>query len=234
MKRIVITGANRGLGLAYTTQLLEAGNRVFGTVRVSSNTESLEELKVAYPEQLTIHSADITSSQGIDALFQAIVQETAGLELLFNNAGILTHDQTLESVEHNDLRENFMINAVAPVMLTQKLLPLLKKGSSPIVINISSSFASLNLKNNDMPTRYSYSMSKAALNMFTKTLAGELEADGITVVSIHPGWVRTGIGGPDARFSPEESARAVLQTVEQLTLAQTGKYLAWDGREIGW
>lgn len=77
-------------------------------------------------------------------------------------------------------------------------------------------------------------MSKAALTMFTKTLAGELEPAGITVVAIHPGWTRTGIGGPDARFSPEESARAVVHTITQLTPAQTGSFLAWDGTSIPW
>lgn len=232
--KILITGGNRGLGLAYTRQCLEDGDQVYATLRETSDAQNLNLLKQKYPDQLFIYKTNLSSEDDIEILVQSVYRDTNQLDVLINNAGMLTEDNAIESVSLNNLRNNFAINAAIPVILVQKFLPLLKNSADGKVINISSSFASISLKNEAMPARYGYSMSKAALNMFTRSLAAELKDDGVSVVSIHPGWVRTDLGGPQARFSPEESARSVLQTIRHLSADQSGQFLTWDGREISW
>jgi len=231
MGKYFITGVNRGLGLAYAKEAVAAGHHVLGTMRPESDGAEIEELQSAHPDHVTLYISNLDSNESLHSLAQSVSSGTDRIDVLINNAGVMADDETIQSVQMDDLVENYRVNAVLPVLLTQVLLPLLK-GSK--VINISSSFASIGLKSGQMPPRYSYSMSKAALNMFTKTLAGELSADSTIVVAIHPGWVRTGIGGPEASLSPKESAEAVLQTIDQLTLEQSGAYLTWDGRDIIW
>ncbi|MEM7734391.1 MAG: SDR family oxidoreductase [Deinococcota bacterium] len=231
MKTYLITGINRGLGFAYTRQLLAEGHNVFGTARAASDKTALQELTARYPEQLKLYINELASAEDARELARALAADTDKLDVLINNAGMLTDGETIQTLNSKDLTQNYHVNTVMPVMLVQALLPLLNSG---IIVNISSSFASIGLKNGDMPPRYSYAMSKAALNMFTKTLALELVAESTIVVAIHPGWVRTDLGGPDARFSPEESAEAVLTTISQLTPDQSGMYLTWHGREIQW
>ena len=230
--RVLITGGNRGLGLAYARQCLDEGDQVYATLRETSDAQNLNLLKRKFPDQLFIYNANLSSEEDIEVLVHSVSKDTNQLDVLINNAGMLTEDNAIESVTLNNLLDNFAINAAMPVILVQKFLPLLKNSPDGKVINISSSFASISLKNEAMPARYGYSMSKAALNMFTKSLAAEL--DNISVVSIHPGWVRTDLGGPQARFSPEESARSVLQTIKHLSADQSGQFLTWDGREISW
>ncbi|NJM04999.1 SDR family NAD(P)-dependent oxidoreductase [Candidatus Gracilibacteria bacterium] len=170
----------------------------------------------------------------IEALPMVVADTISGLDLLINNAGILTDHETIANVRASDLQAHFMVNTIAPVLLVQALLPLLHQGQRPTIVNISSSFASIGRKSAAMPLRYSYAMSKAALNMFSKTLAGELAVQGIIVAAIHPGWTRTRIGGNEAQFQPAESATAVLATIDQLSMEQTGRFLTWDGRELAW
>ena len=233
MKSVVITGANRGLGLALAAAYATRSYRVFAVCRPGSDQAALCSLAASADGRVSICELDVREHHALPALVETIRQHTLGIDLLINNAGILTDHETIASVRAEDLLEHYRVNTIAPVMLTQHLLPLLQAGQAPVVVNIASSFASITNKSVMMPPRYSYSMSKAALNMFTKTLAAELAA-GVTVVAIHPGWTRTGIGGPEARFSPEESAEAVAHTVAQLTPAHSGSFLAWDGKVIPW
>jgi NAD(P)-dependent dehydrogenase (short-subunit alcohol dehydrogenase family) len=234
MRRVVVTGANRGLGLAFTAALLARGDLVCAVCRPGADFNSLDALAASAGARLRQFPLDMRASETFPALYEAVQSQLEGLDLLINNAGILTDHETLSNVQLDSLLENYRVNTVAPLLLTQQLLPLLQRGRQPLIVNISSSFASIGRKTAAMPARYSYSMSKAALNMFTKTAAGELAPLGIAVVALHPGWTRTRIGGAEARFSPEEAAQAALQTLDQLTPAQSGSYLTWDGKELPW
>ncbi len=111
---------------------------------------------------------------------------------------------------------------------------MIERGTDPILVNISSSFASIELKRSEMPSRYAYSMSNSALDMFTKALAAELSASVATVVAIQPGWVQTNIGGPDAALTPEASAAAMVSTINELTSDSHGSFITWDGRPLPW
>lgn len=174
MQSIVITGANRGLGLALTAEFVTRKGQVFAVCRPGSDHAALRSLEEQADGRMIVCELDVREPHRMPALVETIHQHARGLGLLINNAGILTDHETIASVRPEDLLENYRVNTVAPVMLTQHLLPLLHNGQHPAVVNIASSFALLANKSAGMPPRYSYAMSKAALNMFTKTLAGEL------------------------------------------------------------
>ena len=233
MKRVLITGGNRGLGLALATQLLAEGNRVFVTCRATADQTALQALVGRYGEALSILPLDVQKTAGMAEVVSAVLAHTNALDWLINNAGVMSND-SLATVQEADLHQAFAINAIAPLLLTQALLPLLQEGTNPLVLNISSSFGSIGRKQAGMPLRYSYSMSKAALNMFTKTAANELRPLGIAVFAVHPGWVQTDMGGPSARLTPTEAAQTLLHTVNQLTLAESGHYLTENGQPIEW
>lgn len=224
-RTIIITGANRGIGLALASVYARRGDSVHGVVRESSDTNRLDELGVE------VHRADITSAESLESLRQNI---GGAVDLLFNNAGIMAERGSIADIGADNLMDHYTINAVAPVLVTQAMLPLLVAAECAIVVNMSSSFASLELKSANMPQRYSYSMSKAALNMFTKTLAFEVADSGVAVVALHPGWTRTDLGGPNAELTPEESAAAMVETLDSLTSDQSGQFLSWTGRSLPW
>ncbi|MEM9132239.1 MAG: SDR family oxidoreductase [Actinomycetota bacterium] len=232
-KTFVITGANRGLGLAYTRSLLQRGERVIVTVRTGSDAQALEEVAATSASSLTILESHLDTDSAIEKLGSDVRAATDHIDVLINNAGMLTED-SIDAVRFDDVLANFHVNAAVPVVVVQQLLPLLRAAESGTVVNISSSFASISRKQHGMPTRYAYSMSKAALNMFTRTLAAELHDGPITVVSIHPGWVRTDLGGPEAQLDPAEAADAVLDTINTLEPSHHGSFLLWDGRTFDW
>lgn len=234
MKNILITGGNRGIGLALVENLLSAGNHVFATRRANSAVDHLNELQQAYPERLVLVELNVVDNSQIAAAAKTIGQQTDGLDMLINNAGVLNENNAISTVPYQDVIDSFNINAAAPLMITQHFLPLLKAATASRIINISSSFASLGLRREGMPPRYDYSLSKAALNMLSRALAFELQPDGIIVAAIHPGWVQTDLGGPNAQLTPQESAAGILKTADALTPEQTGMFFAWNGRELAW
>lgn len=143
MQSIVITGANRGLGLALTAASLARTSRVFAVCRPGSDQAALRALPAQAGSQLIVCELDVTEYHRMPALAEMIRQHTSGLDLLINNAGILTDHETIASVRPEELLENYRVNTIAPVMLTQQLLPLLQQGTRPTIVNIASSFASI-------------------------------------------------------------------------------------------
>ncbi|MEM8534488.1 MAG: SDR family oxidoreductase [Chloroflexota bacterium] len=234
MRRYLITGSNRGIGLELTKQLVEQGHRVFATCRVPAQSESLQQLAAQYSDQLTVIALDVTDPTSIEEAHTILSQHTDALDVLINNAGILSDGDSIETLQSEVMMQNFAVNTIAPAMLVQRFLGLLERGGDPLVVNMSSSFASIGLKSEKMPPRYSYSMSKAALNMLSKTMALELKPLNITVIALHPGWVRTDLGGSNAHLSPSESVEGILQVMEKLSLDDAGKYLTWQGSEMPW
>lgn len=234
MQTILLTGANRGIGLACVACLLAVERRVFATVRPEADCTALTALQVAYPERLTCLTLELSDPRSIAALPQLLAEHTAHLDLLINNAGTMTDHETVATVKAADLLGHYAVNAVAPLLCAQAVLPFLQRGTRPAIVNVSSSFASIGRKSAAMPARYSYAMSKAALNMASKTLALELAPLNIIVAAIHPGWTRTQIGGADASFSPEEAAQRLIQSIDRLTPADTGCFRSSDGIDLPW
>ena len=234
MRRYLLTGSNRGIGLELTKQLVVQGHRVFATCRAPAQSAELEQLAAQHNGQLTVIALDVTDPASIEEAHSILLKHTDALDVLINNAGILDDGDSIETLQAEAIMQNFAVNTIAPAMIVQRFLGLLKRGSDPLVVNMSSSFASIGLKSEKMPPRYSYSMSKAALNMLSKTMALELKPLNITVIALHPGWVRTDLGGPDARLAPSESVEGILQVMEKLSLDDAGKYLTWQGSEMPW
>jgi NAD(P)-dependent dehydrogenase (short-subunit alcohol dehydrogenase family) len=233
MKNILITGANRGIGLEMTRQLLQRGDRVIATCRQPSKAIELQALDDQFPEQLIILPLDVTNPTSIQAAYNAAQRIVTGLDMLINNAGFLDGQETLDTFDPDVMQLTFDINATGVMRVTTQFLPLLRQGEQAKLINITSQLGSLQAMKSNWG-RYSYNSSKAALNMITRMLAFDLKADGITIICIHPGWVQTDMGGASADITPSESAAGILTVANKITLDQTGRFYTYAGYEHLW
>lgn len=232
MQRCLVTGANRGLGLAFVTQLLERGARVLACCRDPAAARVLDALAAAHGDRLVIHALDVADAAAIDKLPQAAAKHLQRIDLLVNNAGVLVSGERFGNVKAESLAESFAVNASAPLLITQALAPLLALGNKPRVLCITSQLGSI-AQSASFRT-VSYAMSKAALNMAVKRLAAELAPRGILVLAAHPGWVKTGMGGTGATLAPADSAHALLALIEHAQMQDAGKFLAYDGAGLPW
>ncbi len=219
-KTAVITGANRGIGLAMAQQLVKQGWDIIGICRTDS--EELEEIA-----SMVISGIDVTDADQIDQV-KMIIGKTK-IDLLINNAGLL-QDEQLGSIEADSLRTQFEINAIAPLMVTEALLPNLRSGSK--VALITSRMGSI--ADNDSGGRYGYRASKAALNAFGKSLAVDLEPKGIAVALLHPGYVQTRMVNFGGHITPDESAEGLLARISELSLDNTGTFWHSNGEILPW
>lgn len=233
MKNILITGANRGIGLEMTRQLLSQGERLIATCRQPMKADALQSLDEQFPEQLTILPIEVTHNGSIQAAFNASQRIVTHLDVLINNAGILDGDETLATFDPDVMQHTFNVNATGSMRVVTQFLPLLQKGEGSKIINITSQLGSLQAMTRNWG-RLSYNSSKAALNMLTRMLALELKNEGIAVICVHPGWVQTDMGGTDADITPTESAAGILSVIEHLTLDHTGKFYTYAGEEHLW
>jgi len=236
MQNILVTGANRGIGLALTRRFLELGQRVFAGVRKPQSADPLSDLPPELRERLTIVGLDVTSDESVREAAARVESFTPRLDVLVNMAGVSPspHDARLEAVDLAKCREAYEINVLGPLRTAQSFAPLLRAAASAKhpsrLVNVSSGVASMAGKDNGM--FYAYCVSKTALNMLSLTQSFDLKSDHVCVVALDPGWVRTDLGGPNAHLAPDESARPCADLILGLTLAQTGKFLHYSGTEI--
>ncbi|MGM0616486.1 MAG: SDR family oxidoreductase [Pseudomonadota bacterium] len=217
---VLVTGANRGVGLALAEQYHKAGWRVIGACRESSDDLQAVADKV-------IDRIDVTQADSVATLAHALKGET--LDLLINNAGLL-QDESLGSLDFDSIRTQMEINAYAPLRVCETLLPHLKSGSK--IANITSRMGSI--ADNDSGGRYGYRASKAALNAFGKSLAMDLKPKGIAVAQLHPGYVKTRMVNFGGVISPEEAAAGIVARIDALTLDNTGGFWHSNGEELPW
>lgn len=228
METIVITGANRGIGLELTRLFLQAGKRVIAGCRQLDKAEALRKL----PGQLEIVHLDVADAASVTAFCKRL--DGQALDVLINNAGVWGGPrQDSDDMDYAEWLRTFEINTVAPYRLATTLLSNLKLGKRPRIVTVSSQMGSLSLKGMGID-RYIYCSSKATVNKVMKVLAEELEDDGIIVCLVHPGWVRTDMGGAHADLSVEESGGGLFTLIDGLTLAQSGHFWRWDGSEHPW
>lgn len=221
---VLITGAMRGLGRVMAQQYAAAGRRVIACGRAM--TPAAEDGIV--PETL-----DVADPASILDLARRL--DGMPIDVLINNAGIRGDTGGLQSLEPDDFLEVMRINTLGPLLVTRALLPNLLSGKRKIVANISSragSIAEGTLDDDDGD--YAYRCSKASLNMATVKLAQDLRADGITVVSLHPGWVKTDMGGDDAVVPVADSATGLRRIIDGATLADSAGFRAFDGQAVSW
>ena len=230
--RIFITGTNRGIGLELVSRYLERGDQVFAACRVPDEAAELQKLKTKYSDYLTIIKLEVTSQEEIEAAGELVEESVDGLDLLINNAGMYNQGEKLGNLDPDSLQHVFSVNAFAPLMVAQRFNDLLKKGENSKLVNVSSRMGSLTHKTGG--GEYSYTSSKAALNMFSRALAFDLKSDGITTVTIHPGWVQTDMGGEEAAITVQKSGEGIMQLIDDLTLSDSGRFLSWEGEELPW
>jgi NAD(P)-dependent dehydrogenase (short-subunit alcohol dehydrogenase family) len=220
----IVTGANRGIGLEFAKQLKAAGHEVVGTARNPEEAKELAALGVR------VMQLDVTDAASVGRLAEAL--KGTPVEILVNNAGVTGGGSTIESMDIEAARRAFEVNAIGPMRVTQALLPNLKAGSRRLVVSISSRLGSI--EKNDSGGYAGYRESKAALNMFMRSLSVEMRSSDFICIAMSPGWVRTDMGGSSATLSPEESVSGMVRTLSALTPKDSGRYLSYDGTELPW
>lgn len=232
MLRVFITGANRGIGLGLVRQCLQRGDRVFAGCRNPEQATELNRLRGQHGDQLTVLPLDVTDQSAIETAATTVKELVDGLDLLVNNAGVGGGEDPFGQLAEAGLIDTFRVNAAAPILLAQAMLPLLKKGQRPVIASVTSRMGSI--ADNGSGGYYAYRASKAALNMLHKSLAVDLDKQGIITVVLHPGWVRTDMGGQGGRLSIDESVAGLLKVVDGLTQTDSGRFFDWRGKEVPW
>jgi len=246
-KNIVITGGNRGIGLELVKQTLTRfkPENLIVTYR---NPEASKELLTLASKNNTVHPLmlDVRATGKYDELVTKVdtITKGAGVNLLINNSGVLKPGSNINDLNKDDLMYHFEINTVAPMMLSKAFLPLLEKASNQarkdgvapgiaraVILNISSGLGSIGMT---FPASLAYKTSKTALNQASKCMSVELLPKGILVVPIHPGFVKTDMGGSGADIEPKDSAAGMLNILETLDKSKTGHFLSYNGKEIPW
>ncbi|WP_078544532.1 SDR family oxidoreductase [Litchfieldia alkalitelluris] len=211
---ILITGANRGLGLFLTKVGLKKGHHIFAGVRNISPeaTQSLQELQNLYPEKLEIIPLDVIDEGQVSSAANLLREKNQYLEVIVNNAAVLLErDKTIEELDMDEVIRSFDINTVGSMRVVKHFLPLLK-GEQQSIINISSEAGSIT---NSYSIDYPYGLSKVAMNMFTEKLKVYLKDRDVQVLSIHPGWMKTDMGGDQAPTDPNDTAFGIFNIIER-------------------
>jgi len=229
---VVITGAARGIGLELVKQCLAREARVVAGVRTPEKAKELRALADAHPGRLSVLTLDVSNDEGVGGFAtQLRAKGIDRVDVLINNAGIyIDGDQTIENLETETLMETLNTNSVGPMRVTQALLPLLRESKQARIATISSLMGSI--ADNSGGGSYAYRMSKAAVNMFVKTFA--IEERDMIALTLHPGWVKTEMGGPRAPLSADKSAEGLITVIETATPGDSGKFFNHAGRELPW
>ncbi|MCC7097405.1 MAG: SDR family oxidoreductase [Thermomonas sp.] len=261
-RNAVVTGANRGLGLEFTRQLLARGDRVVATCRQPGKATELNALVGHHPGRLRVvplDVADAASRAALVAELPLVLEEDDRIDLLINNAGVLHSGERFGHLQQATLDDSLRTNAIAPLLLAQALVPWFANAAEggglpinqasigerldrqpapfdtshhPVIANLSSQLGSI-----AGVTRFgapSYAISKAAQNMATAQLAKALQARGVVVLALHPGWAQTAMGGPQATDAPADVVAGMLGVIEAATLAQSGGFFDWRGQTLPW
>jgi NAD(P)-dependent dehydrogenase (short-subunit alcohol dehydrogenase family) len=230
-KTILITGANRGLGLEFTRQYVAAGWRVIATSRTPANATALQELAAKYPD-IQIHALDVADFAAIDALAAQLKAEK--IDVLLNNAGIFG-DETgkgIGQLDYTNWAATLLTNTIAPIKIAEAFLDHVERGQDKLIASVSSLMGSVG--DNTSGGCYLYRSSKAGLNAAMKSLSIDLCPRGIGVVILHPGWVKTDMGGTNAPIEVEESIAGMRQVLADFTLEQSGSFIRYDGKLAPW
>ena len=226
--RALITGANRGLGLELTRQLLDAGEEVVATCRAPERAEALRGLAAKHGQRARVLALDVSSTASVRAAADALAGER--VDWLVNNAGVNPRGRLLDT-DPEGMLETLDVNAVGPVRCIQAFREHLARSDAPKIVNVSSQLGALTIQRpgfGNVP----YNASKAALNMVTRMASFELED--VRVVAVHPGWVQTDMGGPHASTSVEDAAAGLVAIARGLDAEGSGRFVVYDGREHPW
>ena len=233
MKRILITGASRGIGYELCKQLLSQNIEVIATYRSENKTKLLSDLK-ENSENLHLFKMDVNSDESVQNAINLISVKFDYIDTIFNNAGILDWS-TLNEVTTESFSEIYETNVIGAFRVSKLSLSLLQKSNEPLIVNLSSRLGSISLRGrSQLGGAVAYQCSKAALNMLTAQMAIDYKVYGVRVISMSPGWVKTDMGGKDAKYEVEESVRLFLAQINQLPSSSSGLFIGEDGENIPW
>lgn len=228
---VLITGANRGMGLGYVMHYLKKGISVLGTIKTPQDSFELISLQKEYPNQLKILELNIESEDSIDQLANHIREAKATFSIAINNAGVSIEEAFGEWTMSN-FERHFRINAIGPALVSQAVVPFMEKDSK--MIQISSGMGSQSWNINPQMSLDAYAMSKCSLHSLTVRLAEKLKEKRIIVVAINPGWVKTAMGGDQAPTLITEAVSNIANTIENISYEQTGSFLSDKGEQVPW
>lgn len=231
MKTILITGANRGLGLEFCKQYARDGWNVLACCRQIEKAGELTQLAQAN-QNVSVFALDVSDLRQIDALAKQL--DGTAIDVLLNNAGIYgdVAGHGFGNLDYAQWQQNMQINVFAPVKMTEVFLPHLQRGKLKTVVAMSSLMGSM--ADNGSGGSILYRSSKAALNAAMKSISLDIRHKEIAVLILHPGWVKTDMGGMNAPMESPESVAKMRDTIANFTLAQTGEFLRYDGTILPW
>ncbi|MFZ2161920.1 MAG: SDR family oxidoreductase [Sideroxyarcus sp.] len=232
MSTLLITGANRGIGLEFCNQYASAGWRVLACCRDPGRADALNKLAARHPGLIELHALDVTSHVRIGQLARMLADES--IDLLINNAGVYPESDKrgFGQTDYIEWMNAFNINTMAPLKMVETFINQIARSKLKLIVTITSQMGSID--DNSSGGSYLYRSSKAAANMVVKSLAVDLKEKGITAVAFNPGWVKTDMGGPNAMIPVEQSVSDMRKVIDGLTLADTGKFIGNDGIVIPW
>ena len=231
MSTLLVTGANRGLGLEFARRYAADGWRVLATCREPGSADELRRLAAESGGRITVSALDVTDNGSVRAAAQALAGTP--IDLLINNAGVGSpRNQKLGNLDYAAWARVLDVNALGPMRVTEAFLGNVAAGTEKKIVTITSGMGSI--ADNTSGGSYAYRSSKAAVNMVVKSLSIDLAPRGITCVVINPGWVRTDMGGPGGKISPAESIAGMKRVIAKLRPADSGKFFNYDGGSYPW
>ena len=230
MATILITGTNRGIGLEFTKQYLARGDRVIATCRDIEAADALKKLRNDY-DKLEVRQLDVSSAESILEFVQQLVDTP--IDIFINNAGVYgPRNAKFGEVDGQLWASVLQVNSIAPLMLSQLLMPNLRQGKDKKMVYLTSKMGSID--DNSGGGSYIYRSSKTALNSVVKSLAIDLAGEGFSAAVLHPGWVLTDMGGQNALIDTKTSVTGMLQVVDDLDPQSSGSFFNYDGSIIAW
>lgn len=231
MPTVLITGANRGLGLEFARQYAAGGWDVYAACRTPDGASELQNLAHGANTAVTILAMDVTSAVSVRAAAKEL--EDVAIDLIINCAGIAgVRGQTMGNIDYEDFARVLDVNTLGPLRVLEAFTDHLARGERRLAVTITSAMGSI--AENASGGSIAYRSSKAAVNMAMRSAAIDLAPRGISCVLVHPGWVRTDMGGPKAPLSPQESVTQMRRLIETFGPKSSGKFYAHDGREVPW
>lgn len=230
MSTVLITGANKGIGLELVRQLSARGDDVIACCRNQAAAEELNAL--AGKASVLVKEVQVSDADSVATLKSELGDRP--IDVLINNAGAAgpaPQHQSAWQMDFAGWMDTFAINTMAPLRMVQTFHENLKAGSNAKAVTITSQMGALDL---NMPVMYAYCSSKAAVNKIMRMLSTELAKDGVAVTLIHPGWVKTDMGGAGADITAQESAAGIISVVDGVNLASTGRFYKWNGESHAW
>ena len=228
MATVLVTGANKGVGLELTRQYASRGDTVLACCRRPIDATELN----AIEDNVEVFGVQISDAASVASLAEAVGDRP--IDVLINNAGMAGPAPNLQSATEMDFdgwAETFAVNTMAPLRVLQAFRDNLKAGTDAKAVTITSQMGALDL---NWPVMYAYCSSKAAVNKVMRMMSAELAADGIAVALIHPGHVRTDMGGPNGEINADESAGGIIDVIDKTSMETTGSFMKWDGEPHNW